>query len=64
MIVFDGMIADMESNLNLTVSLVFIAQSYFKLPKTIRLNYTYYFIMKRPYKRELQQVASNHSTDF
>ena len=52
------MIADMESNkkLNpvvtdlflrgrkLNISLVFKSQPYFKKPKTIRLNATYYFI--------------------
>ena len=66
LIVFDDMIADMESNKNLipkvtelflrgrklNISLVFISQSYFKMPKTIRLNATH-FIMKISYKREL-----------
>ena len=75
---FDDMIADVESNkkLSLTVTklflrgrklnilLVFISQSYFKVPKTIRLNATHYFIMKIPNKRELQQIASNHSSDI
>ena len=72
------MIADMESNKKLSpkvtelflrgrklnISLVFISQSYFKVPKTIRLNATHYFIMKIPNKRELQQIASNHSSDI
>ena len=75
---FDNMIADMESNKKLSpkvtelflrgrklnISLVFISQSYFKVPKTIRLNATHYFIMKIPNKRELQQIASNHSSDI
>ena len=30
----------------LVILLVFISQSHFKVPKTIRLNATYYFIMK------------------
>ena len=34
------------------------------LTKTIRLNATHYFIMKIPNKRELQQIASNHSSDI
>ena len=38
----------------LNISLVFISQSCFKVPKTIRLNATYYFIIKIPNKRELQ----------
>ena len=32
------------------------------MPKTIRLNVTHYFIMKILNKRELQQIASNHSS--
>ena len=44
--------------------LVFISQSYIKVPKTIRLNATHYFIMKIPNKREIQQIASNHSSDI
>ena len=39
-------------------------QSYFKVPKTILLNSTDYFITKIPKKRELQQIASNHSSDI
>ena len=34
------------------------------MPKTIRLNATHDFIMKIPNKRELQQIASNHSFDI
>ena len=33
---------------------------YFKVPKTIRKNTIYYFIMKIPNKNEPQQIASNH----
>ena len=35
----------------LSISLVFISQSYFKVPKPIRLNTTHYFIMKIANKR-------------
>ena len=38
----------------LNISLVFIVQSYFKILKGVRINYTHYFIMKIPNKRELQ----------
>ena len=31
------------------------------MPETIRINATHYFIMKISNKRELQQIASNHS---
>ena len=48
----------------LNISLVFISQSYFKVPKTIRLNAIHSFIVKAPNKRELQQIASNHSLDI
>ena len=80
LIVFDDMIADMINNkrLNpivtelfirgrkLNISIVFITQSYFKVPKDVRLNSTHFFIRKIPNKRELQQIALNHSsyTDF
>ena len=75
LVVFDDMIADMIHNkkLNsivtelfirgrkLNISLVFITQSYFKVPKDVRLNTTHFFISKIPNKRELQQIAINHS---
>ena len=48
----------------LNISLVFISQSYFKVPKPVRLNATHYFIMKIANKRELQQIVSNHSSDI
>ena len=77
LIVFDDMIADMINNkLNpivtelfirgrkLNISIVFITQSYFKVPKDVRLNSTHFFIMKIPNKRELQQIALNHSSDI
>ena len=48
----------------LNISLVFITPSYFKLPKNARLNSTHFFIMKIQNKRELQQTAFNHSSDF
>ena len=48
----------------LGIFLIFITQSYFAVPKYIRLNSTHYFIMKIPNKRELQQIAFNHSSDI
>ena len=61
------MVADMEANKKLSpivtelfwrgrklnISIVFISQSYFKVPKTTRLNTTHYFNMKIPNKKEL-----------
>ena len=47
----------------LNISLVFITQSYFAVPKNTRLNITHYFIMKIPDKREPQQITLNHSSD-
>ena len=41
----------------LNISLIFITQSYFSVPKEVRLNSTYYLIMKIHNKRELQQSA-------
>ena len=76
--VFDDMIACMIRNkkLNsvvtelfirgrkLNISLVFITQSYFKVPKDVRLNTTHFFITKILHKRELQQITINHSSDI
>ena len=45
------------------MSLVFITQSYCNVPKAVRQNATYYFIIKIPNNRELQQIALNHSSD-
>ena len=50
----------------LNIPLVLISQSYFKVPKTIRLNTTHYFIMNMriPNKREFQQIASSYLSDI
>ena len=48
----------------LNIFLVFITQSYFAVPKNFRLNSTHYFIMKIINKKELQQIAFNHSSDI
>ena len=45
----------------LNISLVFISQSYFTVPKDVRLYTTQSFIVKNPNKRELQFIAFNHS---
>ena len=72
------MIADMMDNKKLNpvvtelsvrsrkrnISIVFITQSYFKEPKDTRRNSTHFFIMKIPNRRELQQIALNHSSDI
>ena len=46
------------------ISLVFITQSYFEVPKDVRLNSAHVFIMKILNKRELQPIALNHSSDI
>ena len=48
----------------LYISLVFITQSYSKVPKDVKLNTSHFFIAKIPNKRELQQIAINHSSDI
>ena len=48
----------------LNISLVFITQSYFEVPKDVRLNTSHFCIMKIANKRELQQIAINHSSDI
>ena len=47
----------------LNVSTVFITQSCFTVPKGVRLISTHFSIMKIPNKRDLQQIAFNHSSD-
>ena len=78
LIVFDVMVADIMSNkklqaiieellircIKLNISLVFITQSYFSVPKDVRLNTMHYFIMKINSNRELQNIAINHSADI
>ena len=78
LVALDDLIADMLSNkkLNLIVtelfirgrklniSLVFIMQSYFAVPKTVRLNSTHYLVIKILNRRELQQITFNHSSDI
>ena len=46
----------------LNIFLVSNTQSYFSIPKDVRLNSTNYFIMKINNKRELQNI--NHSADI
>ena len=48
----------------LNISLIFITQSYFSVPKDVRLNSTHYPIMKTHDGRELQNVAMNHPADI
>ena len=48
----------------LNILLAFITQSYFSVPKDVRLNSTHYLIMKINNKRELQNIAINHSADI
>ena len=48
----------------LNISICFLAQSYFNGPKDVRLNCTYYIIFKLNNKRELQNIAINHSADI
>ena len=43
---------------------MFITQSHFPIPKDVRLNSTYYLIMKTNNKRELQNIAIDHSADI
>ena len=48
----------------LNISLVFITLSYFRVPKDVRLNSAHYVIIKIHNRRELQQIAIDHSADI
>ena len=76
LILFDDMIADIMANTfqaiikelfirysKLNSLLVFITQSYFSVPKDVRLNLTHYLI-KKVNNKELQNIAINHSADM
>ena len=74
-ITFDDMIVDIMTNKKfqaiinklfirckrINISLVFITQPYLSVPKNVKLNSTPYLIMKINSKRELQNIAINHS---
>ena len=78
LIAFDDMIADIMTNKlfqaiikelfircrKLNISLVFITQPYFTVPKDVKLNSTHYFIMKINHRKELPNIAINHSADI
>ena len=76
LIVFDDMIADIMTNRRFQaiikelfircrkLNIVFVTQSYFSVPKDVRLNSAHYLIMKINNKRELQNIAINHSADI
>ena len=48
----------------LNISLCFLTQSYFSVPKDVRLNCAHYIIFKLNNKRELQNIAINHPADI
>ena len=78
LIVFDDMISHVMSDnksqqvlkdffircRKLNISLCFLTQSYFSVPKDVRLNCTHYIIFKLNNKRELQNIAINNSADI
>ena len=78
LIIFDDMFADIMTNKRfqaiikelfircrkLNISLAFITQSYFSVPKDVTLNSTHYLIMKTNNKRKLQNIAVYESTDI
>ena len=78
LIAFRGMIADIMNNKKfqgiikglfircrkLNILLVFITQSYFSVPKDVKLNSTHYLIMKINSRKELQNIAIDRSADI
>ena len=74
----DDMIADIMTNKHfqaiikellvrcrkLNISFLFISQSYFSVPTDVRLTSTHYLIMKINSRKELQNIAVNHSADI
>ena len=78
LIVFDDMISHVMSDKKaqsalkklfircrkLNISLCFLTQYYFFIPKDVRSNCTHYMIFKVNTNRELQSIAINHSADI
>ena len=78
LIVFNDMIFDVMPNKKfqaiiknlftrcrkLNISLVLITQPYFSVPKEARSNSTHYLIMKINNRKDLQQIAIDHSADI
>ena len=78
LIIFHGMISHVMSDekaqrvLNdlfircrkLNISLCFLTQSYFSVPKDVRLNYAHNILFKLNNKTELKNIAINHSADI
>ena len=78
LIVFDDMISHVMSDKKaqqilkdlfircrkLNISLCFLTQSYFSVPRDVLLNCTHYILFKLNDKRELQNIAINHSADI
>ena len=48
----------------LNISLLFITQSYFSVPKEARSNSTHYLITKINNRKDLQQIVIDHSADI
>ena len=48
----------------LNILLVFITRVYHSVPKDVRLNSTHYLNIKISKKRDLQNIATNHSADI
>ena len=69
LIIFDDMISQFLKDLvircrKLNISLCFLTQSYFSVPKDVRLNCTHYILFRSNNKRKLQNIAINHSADI
>ena len=72
LIVSDAMIVDMLSNKKTWFNsnriwrliIFFITQSYFAVPKNLRLNSVHCFIMNISNKQKRQQIAFYHSSDI
>ena len=78
LIVFDDMISHVMSDKKaqqilkdlfircrkLNISVCFLTQSYFSVPKDVRLNCTHYILFKLNNRRELQNSAIDHSADI
>ena len=76
LIVFDDMIADIMTNKRFQaiikelfircrkLNIVFVTQSYFSVPKDVRLNSAHYLVIKINNRIELKNIATDNSADI
>jgi hypothetical protein len=70
LIIFDDLVLSKDLSMvenayircrKINISVIFISQSYFKIPKMIRLNTNYFVLLKLPSNRDLNMILADAS---